>query len=304
VLTGLVKDLAEYGAIVDLGGPEGLLHITDMSWGRLCHPRDIVQIGDRIRVKVLKLDKEKRRVSLGFKQLTRDPWLDAAERYPLGARVTGRVISVTDYGAFMELEPGVEGLVHVSEMTWSKTMRHPSRIVNVGDRVQAVVLSTNALERRISLGMRQLAPPPKPVTQVAAPVLPPAKRNIPTAPSVTTPEDFDYHTLLEWTGSLEKLRALLIRLLDEIEPLPTGVDMKPTKRLGELVREGKIPRTIAPMLQTLIELRNDNHYKSNVPGPNEISVITAILTAVIAWAVKNHLKTASGLRLWTLPDCS
>jgi small subunit ribosomal protein S1 len=160
VLTGVVKNLTEYGAFVDLGGLDGLLHITDMSWGRLTHPKDLVNVGDQIQVKVLKYDKEKQRVSLGFKQLTPDPWLDAEHRYPEGAHVAGRVISVTDYGAFVELEQGIEGLVHVSEMTWSKRMKHPSKLVNVGDQVECVVLNVNPTERRISLGMRQLAANP------------------------------------------------------------------------------------------------------------------------------------------------
>ena len=160
ITTGVVKNLTEYGAFVDLGGLDGLLHITDMSWGRLTHPRDLVNVGDQIQVKVLKFDKEKQRVSLGFKQLTPDPWLDATQRYPVGAHVSGRVISVTDYGAFVELEQGIEGLVHVSEMTWSKRMKHPSKLVNTGDQVECVVLNVNPQERRISLGMRQLATNP------------------------------------------------------------------------------------------------------------------------------------------------
>jgi small subunit ribosomal protein S1 len=156
VLTGTVKNLTDYGAFVDLGGIDGLLHITDMSWGRLTHPRDLVNVGDEIQVKVLKFDKDKQRVSLGFKQLTPDPWLDAAERYPTGARVHGRVLSVTDYGAFVELEQGIEGLVHLSEMTWSKRLKHPSKLVKPGDEVDTVVLSVNPADRRISLGMKQL----------------------------------------------------------------------------------------------------------------------------------------------------
>jgi len=156
VLTGTVKNLTDYGAFVDLGGLDGLLHITDMSWGRLTHPRDLVNVGDEIQVKVLKFDKEKQRVSLGFKQLTPDPWLDAIERYPIGAQVRGRVLSVTDYGAFVELEQGIEGLVHVSEMTWSKRMKHPSKMVKPGDEVETVILSVNPNDRRISLGMKQL----------------------------------------------------------------------------------------------------------------------------------------------------
>ena len=156
ILTGTVKNLTDYGAFVDLGGIDGLLHITDMSWGRLTHPRDLVNVGDEIQVKVLKFDKEKQRVSLGFKQLTPDPWLDATERYPVGAKVHGRVLSVTDYGAFVELEQGIEGLVHLSEMTWSKRLKHPSKLVKPGDEVDTVVLSVNPADRRISLGMKQL----------------------------------------------------------------------------------------------------------------------------------------------------
>ncbi|HSY71896.1 MAG TPA: 30S ribosomal protein S1 [Alloacidobacterium sp.] len=156
ILTGTVKNLTDYGAFVDLGGIDGLLHITDMSWGRLTHPRDLVNVGDEIQVKVLKFDKDKQRVSLGFKQLTPDPWLDAVERYPIGARVRGRVLSVTDYGSFVELEQGIEGLVHVSEMTWSKRMKHPSKLVKPGDEVETVILAVNPNDRRISLGMKQL----------------------------------------------------------------------------------------------------------------------------------------------------
>jgi small subunit ribosomal protein S1 len=156
VLTGTVKNLTDYGAFVDMGGIDGLLHITDMSWGRLTHPRDLVNVGDEIQVKVLKFDKDKQRVSLGFKQLTPDPWLDASERYPVGAHVRGRVLSVTDYGAFVELEQGIEGLVHLSEMTWSKRLKHPSKLVKPGDEVETVVLSVNPADRRISLGMKQL----------------------------------------------------------------------------------------------------------------------------------------------------
>jgi small subunit ribosomal protein S1 len=156
VFTGVVKNLTDYGAFVDMGGLDGLLHITDMSWGRLTHPRDLVNVGDEIQVKVLKFDKEKQRVSLGFKQLSPDPWLDAIERYPVGAQVRGRILSVTDYGSFVELEQGIEGLVHVSEMTWSKRMKHPSKMVKPGDEVDTIILSVNPTDRRISLGMKQL----------------------------------------------------------------------------------------------------------------------------------------------------
>lgn len=160
VVTGVVKSLTEYGAFVDLGGMDGLLHVSDMSFGRVNHPSEVVQVGDEITVKVLKLDREKERVSLGLKQLLPDPWDTVAERYPVGARVMGRVVSVTDYGAFVELEPGVEALIHISEMTWSRRMKHPSKVVKPGDAVQAVVLAVQPKEHRISLGIKQLEPDP------------------------------------------------------------------------------------------------------------------------------------------------
>ena len=160
VLTGTVKNLTDYGAFVDLGGIDGLLHITDLSWGRVGNPSEVVSVGQQIQVKVLKFDPEKDRVSLGMKQLSEDPWLAVAEKYRAGERVSGKVLNVTDYGAFVELEPGVEGLVHVSEMSWSKRMRHPSKIVSRGDQVEAVILEVNPTTRRISLGLKQIGPNP------------------------------------------------------------------------------------------------------------------------------------------------
>ena len=155
VLMGVVKNLTEYGAFVDLGGIDGLLHITDMSWGRINHPSEMFNIGDEVKVKVLKFDAETERVSLGYKQISEDPWASAAEKYPVAKRVSGKVVSLTDYGAFVEIEPGVEGLVHVSEMSWTKRVKHPSKLVNVGDEVEAVVLDIDLPQKRISLGMKQ-----------------------------------------------------------------------------------------------------------------------------------------------------
>jgi small subunit ribosomal protein S1 len=160
ILTGTVKNLTDYGAFVDLGGIDGLLHITDMSWGRLANPAELLTVGQQIQVKVLKFDREKERVSLGLKQLTEDPWLAVAEKYQVGSRISGKILNVTDYGAFVELEAGVEGLVHVSEMSWSKRLRHPSKIVSRGDQVEAVILDVNPRERRISLGIKQTEPNP------------------------------------------------------------------------------------------------------------------------------------------------
>ena len=160
VVTGVVKNLTEYGAFIDLGGIDGLLHVTDISYGRVTHPSEVLHVGDEITVKVLKFDRTKERVSLGMKQLEPDPWDTAAERYAVNSRVIGRVVNVTDYGAFVELEAGVEGLIHISEMTWSRRMKHPSKVVKPGDQVETVVLEVHPGERRISLGLKQLEPNP------------------------------------------------------------------------------------------------------------------------------------------------
>ncbi|MGH9721214.1 MAG: 30S ribosomal protein S1 [Bryobacteraceae bacterium] len=160
VLTGSVKNLTDYGAFVDLGGIDGLLHITDMSYSKVNHPSEVVHVGEEITVKVLKFDKERERVSLGLKQLEPDPWVSVRQRYVPNTKVLGKVVNVTDYGAFVELEPGVEGLVHISEMTWSRRMKHPSKVVKVGDQVEVVILDLHARERRISLGLKQLEPNP------------------------------------------------------------------------------------------------------------------------------------------------
>ncbi|MDQ3907658.1 MAG: 30S ribosomal protein S1 [Acidobacteriota bacterium] len=160
IVDGVIKNLTDYGAFVDLGGIDGLLHVTDMSWGRLQNPGDMFKVGENVQVKVLKFDRERERVSLGYKQLLPDPWESVAERYTPGNRVHGKIASVTDYGAFVELEPGIEGLVHVSEMSWSKRMKHPSKMVNVGDEVEAEVLGVDPKARRISLGMKQIQPNP------------------------------------------------------------------------------------------------------------------------------------------------
>ena len=160
VVEGVIKNITEYGVFVDLGGVDGLLHITDISWGRVKHPSELFSVGDEITVKILNLDLEKERVSLGKKQLTEDPWLTALEKYPVGSRIIGRVVSLTDYGAFIELEEGIEGLIHVSEMSWTRKIRHPSKVVSVGEEVEAVVLDIRPENRRISLGMKQVVPNP------------------------------------------------------------------------------------------------------------------------------------------------
>jgi len=160
ILPGIVKNITEYGAFVDLGGIDGLLHITDMSWGRVNHPNQIFSVGDEINVMVLKYDPDSERVSLGLKQINEDPWTHADSKYQVGSKVAGKVVSLTDYGAFVELEEGIEGLIHISEMSWTKRVKHPSKMVAVGDEVEAIVLDIDSANKRISLGMKQVEPNP------------------------------------------------------------------------------------------------------------------------------------------------
>ncbi len=160
ILSGVVKNITDYGAFVDLGGIDGLLHVTDMSWGRINHPSELLKVGDKLEVVVLKYDRAKQKVSLGIKQKTADPWLAAGEKFPVGSKVKGKVVSLTEYGAFVELEHGVEGLVHVSEMSWTQKIKHPSKVVSAGDVIEAQVLSVDPTGRRISLGTRQMTPNP------------------------------------------------------------------------------------------------------------------------------------------------
>ena len=170
IVDGIVKNITEYGVFVDLGGVDGLLHITDISWGRVKHPSELFSVGDKITVKILSFDIERERVSLGMKQLTEDPWLAATEKYPIGSRVNGKVVSLTDYGSFVELEEGIEGLIHVSEMSWTRKIRHPSKVVSVGDVVDTIVLDIKPESRRISLGMKQVVPNPWDVISEQYPV--------------------------------------------------------------------------------------------------------------------------------------
>jgi len=170
VLEGTVKNITDYGLFIDMGGIDGLVHITDMSWGRVGHPSEMYQLGDRAQVKVLSFDKDRERVSLGIKQLSPDPWTEAEEKYPIGTKIKGRVVSLTDYGSFVEVEEGVEGLIHVSEMSWTRKIRHPSQMVNVGNIVDAVVLNIDVGKKRISLGMKQVEPNPWDIIEEKYPV--------------------------------------------------------------------------------------------------------------------------------------
>ncbi len=170
IVDGVIKNITDYGAFIDLGGIDGLLHVTDMSWGRVNHPSELFRVGDEIKVRVLKFDPETERVSLGLKQIQPDPWVDAAMRYPIGVRIRGRVVSLTDYGAFVELEAGIEGLVHVSEMSWTKRIKHPSKVVAISDEVEAVILAVDEVNRKISLGIKQIEPNPWSVIEEKYPI--------------------------------------------------------------------------------------------------------------------------------------
>ena len=170
VRKGVVKNITDFGAFIDLGGVDGLLHITDMSWGRISHPSEMVQIGMEMDVKVLDIDWDRERISLGLKQLQPYPWKDVIEKYPVGTRVAGKVVSITNYGAFIELEPGIEGLVHISEMSWTRNVRHPSKIVSIGETIEAVVLKVDPNEEKISLGMKQTEQDPWMVLPLKYPV--------------------------------------------------------------------------------------------------------------------------------------
>jgi small subunit ribosomal protein S1 len=156
----VVKNITDFGAFIDLGGVDGLLHITDMSWGRVNHPSEVVSLGDRVKVVVLDFNEKKERISLGMKQLTKHPWEDVAAKYPEGTKVKGKVVSITDYGVFVELDQGVEGLIHISEMSWTQHIKHPSQLLNVGDEVEAMVLKLDAENEKISLGLKQATPDP------------------------------------------------------------------------------------------------------------------------------------------------
>jgi small subunit ribosomal protein S1 len=170
ILTGIVKNITDYGAFIDLGGIDGLLHITDMSWGRVNHPSEIFEVGQSLEVKILKFDHDSQRVSLGYKQIRPDPWHDAELKYPLGAIVRGKVVSIPDYGAFVELEDGIEGLVHISEMTWNKRIKHPSKLLEIGDMIEAKVLGVDVESKRISLGVKQLESNPWDLLENQCPV--------------------------------------------------------------------------------------------------------------------------------------
>jgi small subunit ribosomal protein S1 len=232
ILEGAVKNITDYGAFVDLGGIDGLLHITDMSWGRIGHPSEVLTVGEKIKVVVLKFDSERERVSLGLKQLVPDPWGTVIERYVVGSRVTGKVVSLADYGAFVELEKGVEGLLHVSEMSWTKRVTHPSKLLSVGETVEVMILEVDPDHRRIALGLKQISPNPWEVVRASHPV---GSRITGKVKSITdfgvfveVGEGIDglaHISDLHWTRKV-KHPSELFKKGDEVEALVLGVDVE------------------------------------------------------------------------------
>ena len=216
---GIVKNITDFGAFIDLGGVDGLLHITDMSYGRVTHPSEVVQIGSEVEVKILDIDWQRERISLGMKQLMNYPWKDVAEKYPVGTRVQGKVVSITNYGAFVELEPGIEGLVHISEMSWTRNVRHPSKLVSIGETIEAVVLKVDETEEKISLGMKQTE----------------------QDPWITLPEKYPIGTRV--SGKVRNLTSFgaFVELEPGIDGLIHVSDMSWTKRVqhpSEIVKKG------------------------------------------------------------------
>ena len=232
ILEGAVKNITDYGAFVDLGGLDGLLHITDMSWGRISHPSEVINVGDQVKVVVLKYDPDRERVSLGMKQIMPDPWTTASDRYPVGLRIRGKVVSITDYGAFVELEKGVEGLIHVSEMSWTKRVTHPSKVLEMGADVEVQVLDVDPGNRRISLGLKQVAPNPWELVRVNHPT---GSRISGKVKSITdfgifvgVDDGIDglvHISDLHWTKKI-KHPSEVYKKGDEIEAIVLGVDVE------------------------------------------------------------------------------
>ncbi len=257
ILEGVVKNITDYGAFVDLGGIDGLLHVTDMSWARVGHPSEVVNVGDRVKVVVLKYDPERERVSLGMKQIMPDPWSTVGERLPIGSRIRGKVQSITDYGAFVELEPGLEGLVHVSEMSWTKRVTHPSKVLEVGQEVEVQILDIDPANRRISLGLKQTEPNPWEMVRINHPV------NSRISGKVKSITDFGLFVELEegidglvhvsdlhWTKKV-KHPSEFYKKGDEVEAVVLGIDVD-NERISLGIKQlsedpwSQVPKKYAP----------------------------------------------------------
>jgi small subunit ribosomal protein S1 len=232
IVEGIVKNITEYGCFVDLGGIDGLLHITDMSWGRVNHPSEMFEVGDEIKVKVLKFDADSERVSLGLKQITEDPWITVDHKYMTGQRVQGKVVSMAEYGAFIEIEQGIEGLIHVSEMSWTKRVKHPSKVLSIGDEVEAVILDIDTKAKRISLGMKQTEVNPWTLLQDRYPVGASIRARVRNVTNfgvfVGIEEGIDgliHVSDLSWSGKIKDPREVY-KKGDEIEAVVLNIDVE------------------------------------------------------------------------------
>src|SRR6184192_1853269 len=257
ILEGTVKNITDYGAFVDLGGIDGLLHVTDMSWGRVGHPSEVLNVGDRVKVVVLKYDPERERVSLGMKQILPDPWTTIAERLPINARIRGKVVSLTDYGAFVEIERGIEGLIHVSEMSWTKRVTHPSKVLEVGQEVEVQVLDIDPANRRVSLGLKQTEPNPWELVRLNHPVGSKIRGKIKSITDfglfVEVEENIDglvHVSDLHWTKKV-KHPSELYHKGDDVEAVVLGIDVD-NERISLGIKQltedpwAAIPRTYPP----------------------------------------------------------
>ena len=257
ILEGTVKNITDYGAFVDLGGIDGLLHVTDMSWGRVAHPSEVLNVGDRVKVVVLKYDPERERVSLGMKQILPDPWSTVSERLPIGMRIRGKVVSLTDYGAFVEIERGLEGLIHVSEMSWTKRVTHPSKLLEAGQEVEVQILDVDTVNRRISLGLKQTEPNPWEMVRINHPIGSHIKGKIKSITDfglfVEVEENIDglvHVSDLHWTKKV-KHPIELYRKGDEVEAVVLGIDVD-NERISLGIKQltedpwAAIPRTYPP----------------------------------------------------------
>ncbi|TMB52891.1 MAG: 30S ribosomal protein S1 [Deltaproteobacteria bacterium] len=257
ILEGTVKNITDYGAFVDLGGIDGLLHVTDMSWGRVAHPSEVLNVGDRVKVVVLKYDPERERVSLGMKQILPDPWSTVSERLPIGMRIRGKVVSLTDYGAFVEIERGLEGLIHVSEMSWTKRVTHPSKLLEAGQEVEVQILDVDTVNRRISLGLKQTEPNPWEMVRINHPIGSHIKGKIKSITDfglfVEVEENIDglvHVSDLHWTKKV-KHPSELYRKGDEVEAVVLGIDVD-NERISLGIKQltedpwAAIPRTYPP----------------------------------------------------------
>ncbi len=231
ILEGTVKNITDYGAFVDLGGIDGLLHVTDMSWGRVGHPSELVNVGDHVKVVVLKYDPERERVSLGMKQIMPDPWSTVSERFPVGMRIKGKVVSLTDYGAFVELERGLEGLIHVSEMSWTKRVTHPSKVLEVGQEVEVQILDIDPVNRRVSLGLKQTEPNPWEMVRINHPIGSHITGKVKSITDfgvfVEVEEGIDglvHVSDLHWTRKV-KHPSELVKKGDDVEAVVLGIDV-------------------------------------------------------------------------------